>query len=205
MNEELQKVMGIGSKKAQELLDLGLTKISQLEQKRFKSYLSEVTILYLKYKPVTMIDRKIIEEYEPKFKKFFPNSTFAGSYRREKKLLSDVDVVMTSVIDQKTLEQKLGAIILSAGSDKIACLIPINNHYYKFDIFFTNHDEYAAMLLYTTGSKFMNIIMRRKAAKMGLKLNQHGLYKGNKQTIYPTEKEYFKALGMKYIVPKKRH
>ena len=60
------------------------------------------------------------------------------------------------------------------------------------------------MILYSTGSQMHNIHMRSVAKKQGYKLNQIGLYKGDKLIPTTSEEEIFKLLGMPYVVPEKR-
>lgn len=76
---------------------------------------------------------------------------------------------------------------------------------YKIDAFRTNTADKIPMLLYSTGSKEFNVMMRGKAKKLGYLLNQKGLFKDGK--IVPdlkTELDYFKILDLEYKEPKMR-
>ncbi len=76
---------------------------------------------------------------------------------------------------------------------------------YKLDAFRTNTDAQIPMLLYSTGSKEFNVIMRSKAKKLGYLLNQKGLYKDGVQVPnLHTEEDYFNILQMVYKEPKER-
>ena len=67
-------------------------------------------------------------------------------------------------------------------------------------------EEWITGLLYFTGSKQFNIMMRIQAKKLGYNLNEHELYniKTGKKVILKDEKELFKILKMEYFPPDKR-
>ena len=58
-------------------------------------------------------------------------------------------------------------------------------------------------MLYFTGDKTHNIWLRKIAIKKGLKLNEYGLFSGDKSIAGKTEKEIYDKLGVKYISPEK--
>jgi DNA polymerase (family 10) len=47
--------------------------------------------------------------------------------------------------------------------------------------------------------------MRNIAKKLGYKLNEYGIFKGNKNIHVETEEEIFKLIGMKYLEPQERN
>jgi len=65
-------------------------------------------------------------------------------------------------------------------------------------------ESYGSALQYFTGSKEHNIVVRRIAIGKGLKLNEYGLFKGEKKIAGKTEKEVYQALGLTYIEPELR-
>lgn len=65
-------------------------------------------------------------------------------------------------------------------------------------------DEWPFYLLYRTGSKKLNIIMRKKAKDLGLKLNEHGLWRGDWLIPCFDEAMIFEKIGMAYLQPEKR-
>jgi DNA polymerase (family 10) len=97
--------------------------------------------------------------------------------------------------------------VYAQGPDKVSGILVIKNGLYnvKLDFFLTNRSEYPYALLYSTGSKEHNLMMRRAAKNKGLLLNQRGLYKkGTKQLVkeyIKTEAEVFTLLGLKYTQP----
>ncbi len=77
----------------------------------------------------------------------------------------------------------------------------------RIDILITTKEEFPFALLYFTGSKLLNTIMRKEAAKQGFRLNEKSLInlKTNKKIILKTEKEIFEYIGYKYLDPTDRN
>ncbi len=65
-------------------------------------------------------------------------------------------------------------------------------------------ESYGSALAYFTGSKDHNIALREISIKKGLKLNEYGLWRGEKRIAGKTEEEIYKALGLDYIEPEMR-
>lgn len=80
--------------------------------------------------------------------------------------------------------------------------------FYKWDFFRTPTKDKWAMLLYSTGSQAHNILMRRKAQRNGMKLNQMGLFDRETGELLSknanSEKWFFDKLDMKYKEPQLR-
>ena len=102
----LSDIYGIGPKKAQELVDQGITTIEQLRTKQ-KQVLNDTQIVGLKYYEdiLKRIPRQEIEEYNTLFKSVFTKITnqnlkgmmeIVGSYRRGAQDSGDIDVILTS-------------------------------------------------------------------------------------------------------------
>jgi DNA polymerase/3'-5' exonuclease PolX len=134
----------------------------------------------------------------------------AGSYRRKYPDCGDVDIIAktAAAIQERTIAaikaNKKCIAIVASGPAKVQFLYQ-SGVVRQVDIIFATPASYAAALLYFTGSWQFNESMRRHAKKMGYKLNQNGLYKGNE--IVPglvTELAIFKKLNMAFIVPKER-
>lgn len=210
---------GIGRSKADSLIKSGLTKISDLNKKKYKDQLSVATKLLMKYKPLQKIPHSHIKKIE-KFLTGFPDSQLVGSFRRKKPYSRDIDVMIVSDNKQalnlylKYLKTKFKNIhVYSKGSDKVSLIVSINSTgclYYKIDVFRTPVKNKYSMLLYSTGSKEFNIRMRSIASRMGYLLNQNGLYKvknntPNKNSIkVKSERDFFNILKMDYVEPKNR-
>ena len=133
--------------------------------------------------------------------------TIAGSYRREKETIGDVDILLVTDslkgITEKILEIPQTKIIMS-GEQIIRGTVQTSSGEVQFDITRVNEDELASYLLYRTGPKELNIKMRMTAKLLGYKLNEHGLWLDDEQIQTKTEADIFEALDMKYIKPEMR-
>lgn len=204
----LLKIMGMGKKKAKQLIDMGLTSVSQLKNKKYNSLLNDESIIYLKYNPLHSIPRHLIEDFEKKCS----NVYFAGSYRRGKSASGDIDIITTKDIDKtfKELNYNNSAVVYKHGEDIISFLFNINSDgktYVQVDLFYVNPNDLIPMLTYATGPKKFNVRMRGIAKRMGYKLNQKGLYYRNSTELvkkFKTEKDLFSILKMDYLEPKDR-
>lgn len=136
-------------------------------------------------------------------------ATIVGSYRRGSPDSGDIDILYRGDID-KFLEQIHRAHgdhwrVVATGPTKIAGIFEYKkNHAVEIDIWKATKENYHAMLLYSTGSKNHNILMRAIAKRQGMMLNQNGLYRDG--VIIPThsERDIYEALGMKYRAPSER-
>ena len=225
----LAEVYGIGPKKAKELVDNGITTISQLRENQ--QMLNDVQKVGLKYYEdiLKRIPRSEIQEFEQIFDSDFkkvatPNSHFeiVGSYRRGAQSSGDIDVIITSdspsvftnFIDM-LIKQKIILEVLSRGSTKclVVAKIPSSDSARRVDFLYTSHEEFPFAVLYFTGSKIFNTVMRHQAQTIGLTMNEHGLYtiqedgkkKGKKVDFqFHNEKDIFDYLNMEYKKPEER-
>ena len=225
----LSDVYGIGPKKAQELVEQGITTIEQLRANQ-KQLLNDTQIVGLKYYEdiLKRIPRQEIEEYNNLFKTIFkdqiknPNSSYeiVGSYRRRAADSGDIDVILTSnssvfftTFIDILIKQKIIVEVLSRGPSKCLVIARINpsSTARRVDFLYTTKEEYPFSILYFTGSKIFNTVMRNQALTMGLTMNEHGLYKlENKKKAekvdynFETERDIFKYLNMEYKEPWER-
>ncbi len=221
--KELSEFMGLGPERAKVLIEAGLTKINQIHMKKFKAMLPEETKLFIDLKPLQKIPNEHIKILEPYIKNLQINADIilVGSYRRGKSFSSDIDVMIVSE-DENIIEKflvKLKEVLddkvypYSKGRDKLSLIVDMSasglleekDKVYKIDAFRTTPDDKIPMLLYSTGSKEFNILMRGRAKKKGYLLNQKGLFKdGKKINNLNNEEAYFELLEMPYKEPKDR-
>lgn len=128
---------------------------------------------------------------------------FAGSYRRGKSSIGDIDVVTTEPPGR--LNQKIRAIadeVIDAGDRKTSLRVLGK----RVDFRFTKPQQFGSMLLYLTGSKAFNIKLREIAMSRGFKLNEYGIEGRTNRTLmeFSGEPEILSALGLDYIVPELR-
>ncbi len=218
--EKLDDLLGIGEKRAQQLVDMGLKDLADLKKKEWQEKLPLDAQYFLKYKPLRKIPHHIIQSFEKYFRNLLRSLkldiVFTGSYRRKKPFSRDVDVMVVSedpdILDKivQLMQKKSVLHIYAQGKDKVAFLMEIieghTKKYIKVDIFRTLPENRIPMLTYSTGSKNFNIKMRSIAKRHGYMLNQMGLYRNGEEVPVwlETEKDLFDALGMKYLEPHQR-
>ncbi len=135
----------------------------------------------------------------------FTSVEVAGSIRRFKETIGDIDILVasenppeagdyfTSLKEVKHTNVK--------GDTKISVLLNLG---LNCDLRIMGRKSLGAALQYFTGSKEHNIRVRDIAIKAGLKLNEYGLYKGNRIVAGATEQGVYESLGMKWIPPEMR-
>jgi len=129
----------------------------------------------------------------------------AGSVRRRKETIGDVDILVVSKNPWPVMDYfvKMPEVVrvLAHGDTKSAIKTKSG---LDIDLRVVPHKSYGAALNYFTGSKDHNVALRQIAIKKGYKLNEYGLFKGKKQIAGESEEEIYKALGMDYIEPELR-
>jgi len=133
--------------------------------------------------------------------------SIAGSLRRKKPLVRDLDFVVQTKNSKKVIDAfvKMPFVkkVISKGLKKAGILTKEN---LQVEMRLTDADSYGACLLYFTGDKSHNIWLRKIAIKKGFKLNEYGLFdkKTNKRVAGKTEEEIYKKLGVKILQPHER-
>ena len=129
----------------------------------------------------------------------------AGSIRRKKETIGDIDILVVSSKPEKVAERflRLPWIDHVYGSGPAKTNVRLKNGL-DADLRIVPEKSFGAALNYFTGSKEHNVALREIAIKKGLKLNEYGLYRGKKMIAGKTEEEVYKALGLRYIEPELR-
>lgn len=217
MEEILLGLYGVGEKECKRIISLlGSTpaKESAVRARMLKPDIFETlkadTRADLTYKPLRKIPRKLINTVNRAFAKTGWSYHIAGSYRRGKDFSGDIDVVIdkTSATDFETIQKMVRLDFtepFALGEQYVRTLVFCGGFYLKLDVFFTSPEEYAACLLYTTGSQQLNIIMRTKAKNKGWRLDQHGLWHGKEKFDIRDERGFFEKLEMRYLEPHERN
>jgi len=134
----------------------------------------------------------------------------AGSLRRRKDTIGDIDVIVSctlkarkSIIKNFTSLSQVSRII-AAGDTKSS--VVLKEHNTQVDIRLVDESEYGSALLYFTGSKEHNIHLRLMAKEKGWKISEYGLFhaKTNKRLGGETENQIYDALGINFIPPELR-
>lgn len=190
-NGEIDKLPGFGEKLVESILNA--IQKGQAKKKRHER------------KEVEPVAKKLISIL--KKMKSVHTAEVAGSYRRGAPTVGDLDILVIGDLDNATLEKVVrkkfpDIMILGSGETKISFVIFPNN--LQVDIRFLPKESYGTALLYFTGSKDYNVMMRKKAIELGYLLNEYALFKDGEYYKGATEEEVFETLGMKYVEPGKR-
>lgn len=129
----------------------------------------------------------------------------AGSLRRMKETIGDIDILATGKDADKIIKAftRLPMVkeILAAGETKAS--VRVENHI-QIDLRVVDKTSYGAALQYFTGSKSHNIKLRDMAKHRGLKINEYGVYLGEKSIAGKTESEVYATLDLPLIPPELR-
>jgi DNA polymerase/3'-5' exonuclease PolX len=193
------EIYGIGSKKAEELVKKHkVTTIKELREKQEELLNDKQKIGLKHYEDILKrIPRKEIIQYEKELKKIFQKvknsgSTFqiVGSYRRGNTDSGDIDICISDPDDDvevfnrfldALIEKKILIEVLSRGNVKSLGVSRIRRKpARRIDFMFTPRKELSFALLYFTGNKTFNTLMRKRALDLGYSMNEHGLYKMEK-------------------------
>jgi DNA polymerase (family 10) len=129
----------------------------------------------------------------------------AGSYRRRRDTVGDLDVLVTAqdgaAVGDKLVDYENVAEILAHGPTRTTVVLRSG---LQVDVRAIPEQSYGAALLYFTGSKAHNITLRGLANERGWKLNEYGLFSGRRRIAGVSEEEVYKKLGLVYIPPELR-
>lgn len=135
------------------------------------------------------------------------NLTYAGSLRRFRETLGDIDLMGTAdnareVIDTFVSLPHMGQ-VLAQGSTKASAIVSGG---LQVDLRMVEHDSFGSLLQYFTGSKQHNISLRERGRRQGLKLSEYGItdLATDKLEKFAVEEEFYRRLGLQYIPPELR-
>lgn len=129
----------------------------------------------------------------------------AGSVRRRKETIGDLDflVVAADVAAVMRAFVALPEVAHVYGTGPTKTNVRLHNGM-DADLRVVAAESFGAALNYFTGSKDHNVALRRIAIERGLKLNEYGLFKGERAIAGRTEADVYRALGLPYIPPELR-
>ena len=234
--DELARVEGLGPKSIQKLYkELGVKNLKDLEAAAKKGKIgvldgfgrkSEEKILKgvefakgsgLRFITGLMLPQ--IHEIEARLSRVegVKRVIIAGSARRRKETMGDLDILAVSskpkaIMDEFVKKTPGLMTVIANGPTKSSIKIRPG---LNVDLRVVPMESYGAALNYFTGSKEHNVVIRARANKLGLTLNEYGLFKigkGGDKTVEgkgkrvasKTEEEIYRALGMAYVEPELR-
>lgn len=223
---EIMSIPGVGPKTAKLFFDK--LKIDSIEKLRKKARAKELSSLpHIKEKTEENILRAIgfkqesskrmllgtalplAEEIVEELKglKEADNISPAGSLRRMKETVRDIDILVTSRNPGKVMEVFINLPqvkkVLAHGQTKSSVIIEEG---IQVDLRVVEPSSYGAALVYFTGSKAHNITIRKIAVKKKLKINEYGVFniRTNKRIAGKTETEVYRSIGLDFIPPEIR-
>ena len=218
------EIPGLGPKKVKVLYEkLGITNIEELERackahkiaklpgfgwKTEENILKGIKLFREKTgrKPLGEI-LSLAEEIIETLKKESPveNIAVAGSIRRRKETVKDIDILITSIQPEKVMkkvtELSLVEEVIAFGETKTSVRLKTG---IQMDVRVVEPDSWGAALAYFTGSKAHNIRVRELALEKGLKINEYGVFKGDTKIAGKTEEEVYASVGLPFIYPELR-
>ena len=130
---------------------------------------------------------------------------WAGSLRRMRENIGDIDILATGPDKEKIIHTfvHLPEVkqVLASGETKASIIVEGG---IQIDLRVVEEDSYGAALQYFTGSKAHNIHLRGIAKAKGIKVNEYGVFKGEKKIGGKDEKDVYRALGIEWIEPELR-
>lgn len=135
------------------------------------------------------------------------NLTAAGSLRRFRETLGDIDLMGTADNPGEVIDAFVGLPhirqVLAQGSTKASAIVSGG---LQVDLRMVEHDSFGSLLQYFTGSKQHNISLRERGHKQGLKLSEYGMtvVATDRLEKFSIEEEFYHRLGLQYIPPELR-
>ncbi len=130
----------------------------------------------------------------------------AGSLRRRKETIGDLDIVAASTDPHSLAEAFAGAEFVSEVVAHGDTKVSIKTGEIDVDLRIVAPEAFGSLLHHFTGSQAHNIVLRERAVKMGINISEYGLAKAGTGEYEPaaTEEDLFEKLGLVYIPPELR-
>jgi DNA polymerase (family X) len=189
LENRLLDLDGFGPKMQQKILD-GIQSLKRFRGRfLYPAALSEATAIY-----------DIFEKH-----KSVKRISIAGSLRRKKETVKDIDFVVSAGSSEPIMKAFTSVPgveeVIAQGNTKSSIRLASG---IQVDLRVVSDTEYPFAVHHFTGSKEHNIVMRGRALKMGIKMNEYGLFKGEKLIPCKNEEEIFRKLGLAFIPPELR-
>jgi len=132
-------------------------------------------------------------------------TVIAGSYRRMRETVGDLDILVEGRKGNRAVEQltRYAEVeeVLSSGTTRASVRLRGG---LQIDLRVVAPGSFGAALVYFTGSKAHNITLRRLAQDRGLKINEYGVFRGDERIAGDTEESVYAALDLPWIEPELR-
>ncbi|MFP3953700.1 MAG: DNA polymerase/3'-5' exonuclease PolX [Candidatus Acetothermia bacterium] len=222
----LLKVRNLGPKKAKKIWEeLGVTTIDELEKAISEGKVRELPGFGKKSEKNISKGLKIVERTRGKYlinevlpvgerikgklldSNLFDKVQVAGSLRRHKYLIGDIDILGTSLNPNRAMDFYTGLDevdeVISKGETKSS--VRLDNDI-RIDLRLVAGDSFGAASQYFTGSQPHNVRLRELAISQGYKLSEYGLFRADNEekVAGETEESIYEKLGLNWIPPELR-
>jgi DNA polymerase (family 10) len=221
---EMVRIPQLGPKKVKALYErLGITTVGELEYACQENRLVDLSGFGAKTQENILQGIEVLKRYRGRFLygdvaalaeaftrsvaevKGVLQASLAGSMRRRNEVVKDIDLVV-AVRDGGAIGEGLIALpqieeVLAQGETEIRVRLASG---IPADIRLVSLKEFPFALHHLTGSKEHNIALRGRAKKMGIKINEYGLFAGERSIPCQGEEEIYRALGLSFIPPELR-
>ncbi|MGB4449133.1 MAG: DNA polymerase/3'-5' exonuclease PolX [Tepidanaerobacteraceae bacterium] len=223
---EMLKIPGLGAKKIKVIYDnLGISSIEELEKAARAHKIRELPGMGVKTEQSILKGIKTLKGQGDRVQlaialpvanrimeilsgmKEVSKVAIAGSLRRRKEMVKDIDIVVATEAAETLVENflKLPIIsrVLAEGLSKVSVVL---NAGIQVDLRLVKPQEFYSALQHFTGSKEHNTKLRSLALKMGYKLNEYGIFEKEGDGVFcpKSETELYSKLDMPYIIPELR-
>lgn len=221
---DLLQIEGLGGKRVKRLYEeLGITSLAGLEQAAREKQISalegfgpklEAQILAEVERSRGKQGRTPLSEIEPVAERLrerlqglpgVEQVTVAGSYRRRKETVGDLDLVATARDSRPVMEAFTGdeqvERVVSRGPTRSSVRLKSGQ---DVDLRVVAAESYGAALFYFTGSRAHNLHLRKLAIERGWKINEYGVYDGERKIAGETEEDLYRAFDLPWFPPELR-
>jgi DNA polymerase (family X) len=133
------------------------------------------------------------------------NAAAAGSIRRMKETIGDIDYLVAASDPEQVIDffVKMPEVQEILGIGRAKAFVKLASGI-DADLLVVPEESWGSALQYFTGSKEHSVQLRKIAISKGLRLNEWGVFKGDKRVAGTTEEEVYKILGLQWIPPEMR-
>jgi DNA polymerase (family 10) len=188
--DEIRELEGLGPK-TEQTIEESVTELEQAEEQRTRldaaEEVAEPLAAYLRdLEGVTRVE-------------------VAGSYRRRKETVGDLDILVISQSGEQTMEAFVEyedvESVASQGETRSTVILRSG---LQVDVRVVSEESYGAALLYFTGSKAHNVALRKRAVDEDLKINEYGVFRDDERIAGVSEEEIYGLFDLPLIPPELR-
>ena len=196
--EDLKRVIADGS----------LAKLPRMGEKKVENINKGIRLFVASHERMSLgvalpVAERVIEELKRAVN--VRKISAAGSLRRLKETIGDIDLLCEGTDGEEIIREftslPSAERVLAAGETKGSIIVEGG---IQVDLRVVEPDSYGSALQYVTGSKDHNVKLREIAKKQGLKINEYGVFKGEKKIAGNNEEDIYKAVGLPMMAPELR-